>query len=1127
MYALGTWSEAISGQAGRNGGTRRSWPCTDERDCRLGEAIDGYLDQLQDGQPVSPVDWAQRFPEIADELRECLDALALVGPVSLSRPRTGGVLCCNGRLPGLLAESPPGCLSQVTKLPTLPGYTVLGEIGRGGMGVVYRARQNATRRLVALKFLASGCYASASARRRFAREVELAAALDHPSVVRVMEAGESAAGLYCAMELVDGEPLHLHLARHKPSLGQKLRLFLRVVDAVHYAHLRAVIHRDLKPSNIMVDNDGQPRILDFGLARSAPGRDQRDEPSRVTQDGQVVGTLPYLSPEQAVGATTEVDLRSDLYALGVILYEMLTGRLPYETEGALDSALHNICHAVPPRPSHFCRQLNGDIDAVVLKALEKSKDDRYQTAAELAEDIRCCLRGEPAQANRTSRFYLLRKAYTRHRMQVRLAAAGLALVWIASAVILCLYLQVQRERDRLEEQLHVSKVRRGLAHVAAGHDRLAENLLQAAYRDRPDARAYWSLLTYYVQNPLLCVTTDQAWITCLAYSPDQRFLAEGTLTGTVSVRDARTLKLVRSIKAHSGAVASLAFSSSGDSLATGGADGRIKLWRPSTGELVEELGAHPGGVIQLRFVPTQGWLVSAGEDGRAILWDVRGTGSPHVVFADARQQPIMACDLSGCGSSVALATSTGALWIIDLVSGEHRAGPLTFPHGVEAVRFSPDGRAIAVWSNAEVSLWDLASNTRLWGQDAGLAEPRPRSLWAASPKPHVCWRPSLAFSGEGSLLAAGGWDGVVRMWRPATGDPLGELRAHGAAVYAVAFQPGSHRLAASSLSTIRIWDLDHHRATLSHKLPPASDVGPVSRPVDSRTCVAVSDAAGLMAWASATDDGAGEVSLMRTAPPHDVTTWRAHATPVEAIALDPDGQLLATADRGGTLTLWNVAGRRKVRGWSTGGQRVRALAFSPDGTRVATGDCEGQLQVWRVADGSLEHGWAAHRGPVLTIAFSPDGSRLASGGTDWRARLWELGRPEPVAERRHVEWVNALAFSSDGSQLATTGADLTIHVGPAEVEPRVKIIGSHAHWVNALAFLDQGRVVVSGGNDAAIRFWDSRNGQELATLSSPGGPIHSLAVTHDERYLALGAARAVQLIDLGTAAELIQQKAVR
>lgn len=309
--------------------------------------------------------------------------------------------------------------------PTIEGYEIEGEIHRGGQGVVYRAIQKSTKRKVAIKVLLDGAFASTAARRRFEREVELAASLNHPHIVVVFDSGQTLdRHQYCVMDLVEGTPLDEHVRESGLKLSDVLRLFDLVCAAVAHAHQRGVIHRDLKPSNILVENNGTPRILDFGLAKLSS-----DSPdSFLSLTGQVFGTLPYMSPEQAKGQTSAVDTRSDVYALGVILYELLTGNYPYPVVGALADVLRNIAEAEPQQPRSWSKKsshtsnvspstshrINNELETIILKAISKEPDRRYPSADSFREDISRYLSGSPVLAKRDSALYVLRKLATRH-----------------------------------------------------------------------------------------------------------------------------------------------------------------------------------------------------------------------------------------------------------------------------------------------------------------------------------------------------------------------------------------------------------------------------------------------------------------------------------------------------------------------------------------------------------------------------------------------------------------------------------------------------------------------------------------------------------------------------------------
>ncbi|MBP7745807.1 MAG: serine/threonine protein kinase [Phycisphaerae bacterium] len=326
------------------------------------------------------------------------------------------------------------------------GYTIQGILGHGGMGVVYEAEQDCPRRTVALKVMRALPYLDELTPRLFHREGQALARLAHPGVAAIHEAGCSPEGwYYFAMERVAGTALTDYVRDHQLSPRDTLELFRRVCDAVHYAHQRGVIHRDLKPSNILVTADGQPKVLDFGLARIVePGADYTD----LTEPGVFQGTLAYASPEQAEGQPGKIDVRTDVYSLGVILYQLLTGKFPYDVTGGLRDVLDRILRAEPVRPSMVAKQIDDEVETIVLKCLHKERDRRYQSAADLADDIRHYLAGEPIEAKGDSAMYVLRKTLGRYRVPVAFGAALLVTLTIALAIALVAQHRAAQERDR-------------------------------------------------------------------------------------------------------------------------------------------------------------------------------------------------------------------------------------------------------------------------------------------------------------------------------------------------------------------------------------------------------------------------------------------------------------------------------------------------------------------------------------------------------------------------------------------------------------------------------------------------------------------------------------------------------
>ncbi len=1035
--------------------------------------------------PSSEVDWARAKAILGDVLDAPLDTRA----AELERQCDGDELlrAAVGKLLAALDEGTAFLAEPVAEEPTPephpPGerigqYQIVRELGRGGMGTVFEAVQDRPRRQVALKLL----HASISSDRiteRFVREAELLARLDHPNIARVYEAGTHHYGHrgtpYFAMEFIeDALPITKYAEEMSLSERARVELFLPVCDAVHFGHQRGIIHRDLKPGNILVGGDKRPRVIDFGVARTT-GADQ-SLAALDTAAHEIIGTLRYMSPEQCSGNANEVDVRCDVYALGVVLYETLVGRLPYEFKSTSLLEIPRVITEMPPRrlgPPH-----DSDLETIVLKALEKSRDRRYQSVSELASDLRRYLDGEPIEAKHDRKWYVLRKTLQRYRATVAVVATFFVLVAAAAIALGVLYARAERDAQNLR--------RAGYFQTIA----LAENALESSRTDElrrllescpADLRGWeWRYLSNRIDESL--VTLDVSPYVRAALSPNGKLLANGTRDGTVEIWDLTRRERVAEHAIGVSFVDSMSFSPDGRRIALG-----TRASTPSyvidthTGEILLELPASEQ-VKSVLMLPDGNRLATGSASGELVLRDL-DSGAVVEEFTDSGQW-VTALALSPDGTTLASGRNNGKIETWDVETGELGFGI----DGAHAERVS--GLVFAIDSSRLFSAgWDAA--LKMWDEEGQQLDVRETQGDLVR---------GLAMSPAGDLLAAATTTTTeLRDTRDGTlvRSVLGQSN-----VYGVAFPPeasSGDQLVTWSDRAVKIWDLDAGRgADILGRHRDMSDS--VATSPDGQWIASAGRRGSIVLWDAKTGTsaakwavGAARVFRLEFNPQASLLAGACDDGVVRVWSI-PDGTLkrefaagqrvlhaqwysddiVLAASQGGRLSAWSVRGRQLVWDLETEQGGLDSVACSPRGDRVATGGDDGTIKIWKLDPPTLVRIVRAHEGSVSDLAWSPDGTLLASGGADRAVRLWGADNGRPRAEMvGHNGLIKGVDFSADGTRVATSAWEGEIRLWETVDGTCVLRLRGHVGVVMDVAFTADGQRLISAGNDGTVRIWEA------------------------------------------------------
>jgi eukaryotic-like serine/threonine-protein kinase len=1102
-----------------------------------------------------------RSPELPEEFRESLFCLELLERARLSNGISERLdrLTLKASLTPSLPNAPtahPGIPTseKAANLAHLGRFQILKVIGEGGCGVVFLAHDPDLRRQVAIKIPRPEGLLRPDLRRRFVREGRAAAGLDHPHLVSVFEAGEIGAICYLASAYCPGITLREWLRQNgrpaEPRAAAKL--IATLAEAMDYAHQRGVCHRDLKPSNVLLMDEESgirrqeagdrsqepgvrwhgsgsrrpdscilppvscpltpdscllqsaiPKIIDFGMAKVI--RDDCDD--ALTRTGAVIGTPQYMAPEQAQGKTQAIGPATDIHGLGVILYELLTGQMPYHGDTDLE-ILNQVIAAEPGSPRQLCPQVPRDLETICLKCLQKQPENRYGSMRDLGEDLQRFLEGRPIQARRIG---WASRAVKGVKRRPRAAAVGAlisvllfsllgVLLWIGNresvynADLNKAQQALEQHKNREEEQDWLARNQEYVAQIRTAallknEGELAKVrdvlLAQKPAPDQQDVRGFeWQYLWRSGQDlcrsgPTFIAPEQKSEVTAIAYAESGDLCVSGSLDGTIFLFDRRTGKLITNLQGHGFEVRTLHFLK-GDTqlLSTAftvegeGFRSEFILWSLGRENKILRRGdysytgkkfGHPNFALATAahslFI-----IVHNGAQDQLLMLDLE-TGAERLLLKGESLYSVATTPQADALAIVRGTDHSDGQWSVDsleiLGPSMRQVAVHRFDKVVHMAEFSPDGKTLALgvgWHETErrVEIREAPSLRLLNSFE-----------FAQLPS-------ALRFDWRGKRLAVMTGQTHFHFFDTQTGRSLGSFRHEAAKAMALAFSPDGEELAVGT------WDgrLQTGRNVLDgqNSLP-----GPL--PKSETWCVAFSPNGSSLAAGYDHEDGSEHDTLRLW----DLSTkkWRSlpgHEATVMALGVSPDGKTLATASYDQSVRLWDMATGKCLHELNGHLGTVRALAFSPDGMRVASAGSDLLIRTWNVNDGSPEKSWKGHDDMVRSLAFSSDGNLLISGANDRTTKVWNAGDGSLVREIADEAQIQSVACSPDGSLFATGNTNNKVELWHISTGTLWKSLLGHTGKIRTVAFSPDGKTLASGGEDKTVRLWNVVTGQELLVL---------------------------------------------
>jgi WD40 repeat protein len=912
------------------------------------------------------------------------------------------------------------------------------------------------------------------------------------------------------MELVRGQRITDYCDQQRLGAQERLELFVQLCGAIQHAHQKGIIHRDIKPSNVLVATDEQSapqlKVIDFGVAKAAQGK--LTDQTCFTALEQFIGTPAYMSPEQADLGGQDIDTRSDIYSLGILLYELLTGRTPFDPKqlasDSFDAMRQRIREEEPWRPSTFVdllpresrllaaqqRQidparlapaLRGDLDWIVMKCLEKDRTRRYETASALAADIQRHLNNEPVLARPPSKIYRIRKLYQRNRVAATAAMAVLAALVLgivastietvranhAQAIAVTERANAVQQRNSADEARRLAEqrgeqLRRNLyaaqlnmsaqaSSLASGLPRVNE-LLSPWRATTPDLRGWeWYYLVGLEHRDLLTFGGHVRGAWSVAWSPDSRYIAVCGVDRMAYLYDTFTGNRVRVLADSKDELQSIAWSPDGRLIAAGGRDLVVHLWDARSGRQVRALSGHASLIEIVAFSPDSRRLITGGSDKAAFIWDLESGSVAQKLF-------------NGEGA-------------------------------IRAAAWSPDGRRFAV------TVRDRNEGT-IKVVDAGSYETLSTFVAHAQSIKYLAWSP------DSQKLASASNDRVVKVWEPISGKALLTLRGHTDMVQSVSWSPDGTRLVtASQDATVIVWDALSGAAMMTFRghLHAVQDVA--WSPDGSRI-------------ASASQDGT--VKVWNAADGSQDPVLTGHSGEVHGVAFSPDGMRLCSVSSDTTARIWDLAARREIHTIPMGATDPRAACWSPDGSRIAI---TGGAQTLSIYDPSTGNQLAAYpmQASSRAVAWSADGRWIAAGTTANDVKIFDAASGTLLKELKgHTQEVTGVCWSPDGKRIASSSLDQLVKVWDIASGKATNNLRGEGYQVRAVAWSPDGHRIASANYFQTVSVWDADTGRLLETLRGQAGVVESVAWNPDgTRLAAAGWEGTIKVWDLETATDLV------